>query len=72
MDDLIRYANAAVALLCLAIALLIAAVLWGVYFIVAALLSGQAGTLPGAALAVALLVAAYCLTGLVLRQLSIT
>jgi hypothetical protein len=72
MDDLIRYAYAAVALLFVGSALISAAVLCGVWFVLDAFLSGEAGALPWAALALSALIAGYCITGLVLRQLRIT
>jgi len=72
MDDLIRYAYAAVTLLFLGSALLIAAVLSGVWFFLAAILSGQTSTPPRAALVLSLLLIGYCLIGLLLRRFRIT
>lgn len=72
MDDLIRYAYAAVALLFIGSILIGAVVLCGALFILDAFLSGQAGDLLWAALALSALIAGYCIAGFVLRQLRIT
>jgi hypothetical protein len=72
MDDLILYGYAAAAVLCLGIALLVTAVVAGIWIILAALFSGTTNTLPGTVLSISLLLAGYCVAGLLLRQLGIT
>jgi hypothetical protein len=71
MDDLIRYAYAAIAVLLIGIAFCAGLILYAAVLIISVILSGNAGLLQDVELAVSVLLAAYCMTGLILVRLGI-